>query len=312
MRPWMDRRGVALMLVLWLIVVLATIAVGVAALVRGEANVTVNVRARAAARYAAESGIVAATWRLRTLLHAARTPRDQALVFRRLDRVLGDVGEEQLGATQFQVAVADLDARIDLNNADAPMLIAFLEQFVDERQASELADALMDWRDTDELVRAGGAEREQYARAGSPFVPSNRPLQRLDELTRIKGFSDSLAERLAPYVTIRGAGRVDINTAPPQVLRALPGVGREGARLLVEARDHGDVFTSPAAVWSVMRNLGAPVGSIDISKVAILPQRILIVSRGWDRGHALTHEVQAVFEVDGERLTLRFWTERDL
>jgi len=57
----LRERGVALMLVLWLIVVLGAIAVGVGALAREESNVVGNVRTRAAARYAAESGGVLAT-----------------------------------------------------------------------------------------------------------------------------------------------------------------------------------------------------------------------------------------------------------
>ena len=243
-----DRRGVALMLVLWLIVVLGTIAVGVAALVRGEANVVVNARNRTAARYAAESGIVAATWRLRELLRAAQTPRDQALVFRRLDGLLADVQEERLGGETFQVAVLDLSARIDLNTADEPMLVAFFGQFADARPAAALASALEDWRDDDDLVRPGGAEAADYVRAGSPFRPPNRPLQRLDELTRIKGFSDSLVDRIAEYVTVQGDGRINLNTAPVPVLTTLAGVGPDGARMLASQRDNGEVFTSLAEV----------------------------------------------------------------
>ena len=308
-----DRRGVALMLVLWLIVVLGTIAVGVAALVRSEANVVANLRARATARYAAESGIVAATWRLKQLLRTAQTPRDQALVFRRLDRVLADVQEEGLGggggAAKFQVAVLDLNARIDLNSADEPMLLAFFGQFVDAREASGLVNALQDWKDGDDLVRAGGAEAADYARAGSPFRPTNRPMQRLDELTRIRGFSDSLAGVVAPYVTVHGDGRVNLNTAPVQVLTAITGIGPAGASLLVSQRENGDVFTSLADVG---RGRG-----LDFSRLATMPKRVLFVSRGWEVGRPLTHEIQAVYDLDavrfaeGPRLILRFWTERD-
>jgi general secretion pathway protein K len=42
------------------------------------------------------------------------------------------------------------------------------------------------------------------------------------------------------------------------------------------------------------------------------PSRILIVSRGWQDGHALTHEIQAVYAVVGNELTLVRWRERDL
>src|SRR5437764_2406531 len=239
-------RGVALMVVLWLIVVLGAIAVGVAALVRGEADVTRNLRTRAVARYGAESGIVAATWRLKELLRAARTPRDQALVFRRLDRVLEDVQQETLGATQFQVTVADLNARIDLNAADEPTLLAFFRQFVNARAAESLVNALEDWKDADDDPRPHGGEAADYARAGSPFRPSNPRLQRLDELTRIRGFSDSLADRTAPFVTVQGDGRVNLNTAPVAVLASLPGFDPAAAADLSAQREHGAVFTSPA------------------------------------------------------------------
>jgi type II secretory pathway component PulK len=42
------------------------------------------------------------------------------------------------------------------------------------------------------------------------------------------------------------------------------------------------------------------------------PSRLLVVSRGWLRGHSLTHEIQAVYAIAGNRLTLVRWRERDL
>ena len=69
---------------------------------------------------------------------------------------------------------------------------------------------IRDWKDNVPRRRAGavarpdGAEAADYDRAGSPFRPANRPLQRLDELTRIKGFSDSLAARVAPFRQAQG------------------------------------------------------------------------------------------------------------
>ncbi|MGH7470164.1 MAG: general secretion pathway protein GspK [Longimicrobiales bacterium] len=42
------------------------------------------------------------------------------------------------------------------------------------------------------------------------------------------------------------------------------------------------------------------------------PSRIVIVSRGWLDGHPLTHEIQAVYAVVANELTLVSWRERDL
>ncbi|HUQ83230.1 MAG TPA: hypothetical protein VM076_18905 [Gemmatimonadaceae bacterium] len=42
------------------------------------------------------------------------------------------------------------------------------------------------------------------------------------------------------------------------------------------------------------------------------PSRLLVVSRGWLRGHSLTHEIQAVYAIAGNQLKLVRWRERDL
>jgi type II secretory pathway component PulK len=42
------------------------------------------------------------------------------------------------------------------------------------------------------------------------------------------------------------------------------------------------------------------------------PSRLLVIVRGWMGGHALTHEIQAVFALSGNRLVLAHWRERDL
>lgn len=42
------------------------------------------------------------------------------------------------------------------------------------------------------------------------------------------------------------------------------------------------------------------------------PSRILVVSRGWRDGHSLTHEIQAVYALAFDGLTLVRWRERDL
>lgn len=42
------------------------------------------------------------------------------------------------------------------------------------------------------------------------------------------------------------------------------------------------------------------------------PTRLVIVSRGWQDGLPLTHEIQAVYAVRGDRLAFVRWRERDL
>jgi hypothetical protein len=39
---------------------------------------------------------------------------------------------------------------------------------------------------------------------------------------------------------------------------------------------------------------------------------LLLISRGWQDGHPLTHEIQAAYAIVGHRLVLQAWSERDL
>jgi hypothetical protein len=41
-----------------------------------------------------------------------------------------------------------------------------------------------------------------------------------------------------------------------------------------------------------------------------MPSRLLVVSRGWLDGSSLTHEIQAVYAVQGNDLALVRWRER--
>lgn len=310
-----NERGVALMLVLWVIVVIGGITAGVVTTTRGEANVVVNLRARAVARYAAESGVAMARVALREALGEASTPQRIAAVSPDLAARFADQPDHALGAGRFRLALTSLNGRIDLNNADAPTLLGFFSHFVTTDRAAALVDALQDWKDPDNVRRRAGAEAEDYRSAGSPYLPANRPLQRVDEITRIAGFTAELAAEIAPLVTVRSSGRIDVNAAPEPVLAAVPGLGPAGAQAIVSrrtARPIADLFdlqsllglTDPQMVFRL--------------PVTTVPSHVLVVARGWQHGHPLTHEIQAVLEIVGAgpgatpRIVIRHWTERDL
>jgi general secretion pathway protein K len=304
------RRGVALMLALWLIVVLGGVAAGVATATRSQSTVMLTARSRATAQYATESGVVAATGGLRELLAESATPESRVLAFSDLDERFASLRDVDVGNGRFSVTVIDVGARIDLNNAPEETVRGLLRQFVHGQDPTSLAAALQDWKDADDIARRGGAEAEDYRRAASPFVPTNRPLSRLDELTRVAGFSDSLALALAPYVTVDGGLKVNVNSAPEPVLAAIRDVGPAGARALVARREADGAFPTLGALTEAMR--GGPLGPTAWMQLDVLPSRLLVVSRGWERGRPLTHEIQAVYELRESELVLRSWRERDL
>ena len=278
-----DRRGVALIFVLWLLVLLGAIVAEVASQARLEAEILASLRSRTVARYSAESGILAATVRIEALLDSTRSQPERVTTFHELAARLAPLNDVDLGSGRFGVAVVDLNARIDLNRADATTLQGLFRQFITDKQAEEVVDLL-----------------------------KQAPLNRLGELAHIPGIDDSLALAVAPYVTVWSDGFVNINSAPEPVLAALPGISSAMARSAVRRRETGEVFVMATDPFGPLGGVPGGVASAPAPRLSVMPSRLLIVSRGWQDGHPLSHEIQAVYAVLGARLVLRAWQERDL
>jgi general secretion pathway protein K len=89
---------------------------------------------------------------------------------------------------------------------------------VPEAQAMGLADALVDWMDSDNSRRPFGAEDEAYQRLPSPYRTSGDLLAEETELRAIQGFTPDLYERLRPSVCalpIPQLTELNINTLTP-------------------------------------------------------------------------------------------------
>lgn len=108
--------------------------------------------------------------------------------------------------------------------------------FAREGIREELLDAVIDWIDQDDLVSGvGGAEKNQYIPEG--FGAKNAPLESLDELLLLKGWTSEEVAALRPYFTVTGRG-LNVNTADEAVLQVLaPGLTDSQVRAIVESRE---------------------------------------------------------------------------
>ena len=77
------------------------------------------------------------------------------------------------------------------------------------KMTAPLAQALLDFLDTDDTPRPDGAEQEAYDSLPNPYAVRNGPLATLDELLLVRGFTPALLDGedanrnfiLAPNVT---------------------------------------------------------------------------------------------------------------
>ena len=85
-----------------------------------------------------------------------------------------------------------------------------------------LKDAVIDWIDTDSEARPAGAEDIDYLQMKTPYRAANQPLQSVEELRLVRGFTREMVEKLRPFVTaLPQPTEINVNTAEKEVLAAL-------------------------------------------------------------------------------------------
>jgi general secretion pathway protein K len=212
--PHRRQQGIALLIVLWLVALLGTIAGSYLYMVRTETGVVGNLLAVAQARAAAEAGVHLAAFRL---LSAEREHRW---------RTDGSVYRVPFADAQLRIALSQEAGRIDLNGARPALLDGMLASAgVGEDRRAAVVDAIVDWRDPDELGRLHGAERTAYEAAGRSYGPRNGPFQGAEELALVLGITPEVYRRLAPIVTVyTGAAGLDPSVATRPALLAQPGM----------------------------------------------------------------------------------------
>lgn len=160
-------------------------------------------------------------------------------------RVLPPITAEN---NELQGRIIDLQGRWNLNNlvhdgvVDEEAIAVYRRLLIglgsSAEAASQLADSLADWIDSDDSKRTAGAENAYYLALDPPYPTAGHALDQLSNLLRIKGYTPALVERLRPYVTVLpGRQPVNVNTAAAEVLQAIqPGLGPAAARQLVQSR----------------------------------------------------------------------------
>lgn len=276
------RSGVALIVVLWTVVLLASVTAIASSAARSSAAVASNRRAESTARAMAESGVVAMTAFVNDSLAALvgdSTKIDAFLA--RLEPTSSDARpllQDSLSDGVFAVTIVDVSARLDVNMAGADGLTTLLRTATGDAEARELAELIDARVRGEELRERGSFDRDAEAKAARDSL-GNALLGRASQ-TRLRHPFQSLDELLE----IRGFDEKLLARVAP--LLTVDGDGRINRR------------AAPPLV------LAAATGS-----VVDRPARLLCIARGWQRGHALTREIQAVYDLADDGLRLVRWRE---
>lgn len=316
-----KERGVILLLVLWALTALTVVAAEFARTMRIEGLTADTYQQEVTTYYLALAGFQRALYQFlrasqkgRTLLTppgGALDPDQQEEQTDVWERGDGRWYSEEFGAGGYWVRVNDEGGKINLNQVDEPTLRqTFANLGFDIKFTEALSDAILDWRDSDPLVRLHGAESDDYLALPIPYPAKDGPFDTLDELFLVRGVTPALfygrdgpalRELFTVYsASLGGRGIVNLLTAGPSVLQAVLGIDAAAAQELIQRRAEAGgaelASLAPGGAGRLINNL---------------PSIVTIESIGYLNTGGVTRRLAAVVQrqgVNGFRL-LR-WQDR--
>lgn len=220
-----SRHGVILPIVLVVIGLLSLTMAGFVFFVRAETAGTFAFTEGQQARLAAESGLEEFVAMARVEKHNAAAWYDNPARFRSAlvwssaydrendpvrkgtpRRELSSDGKTPAEAWRYAIVAPNLEdnaktirygvtpeaSKLNLNTATDEQLQQFMLPLLTALQIDnpqELINALLDWRDTDDEPREGGAESEYYGTLKPPYRAKNGRIDTVEELLLVKGFN---------------------------------------------------------------------------------------------------------------------------
>lgn len=195
-----SAHGIALIIVMLVILVLATLAGAFAYSMKVETTLARNANSESDLEWLGRSGVELARY---VIAEQAKIPGEGN--FESLNQKWaggsGGVGttnsslssislvNNQLGAGTFSVKITDLERKFNINMANQAVLqqAMIVLMGVDASLFPPISDSILDWIDKDEDNHLSGAESDYYMGLDPPYTAKNGPMDDISELLLIKG-----------------------------------------------------------------------------------------------------------------------------
>lgn len=250
-------KGVALIMVLWLLTLLTIMATSFALGMRRETRLIAHIRDKAQAIAIAEAGITIAQLNLLTV--------DKQLRW----QASGHIYPLSFNKAKIRIRIESESGKIAINQADETLLIKMMLQTdVEESKHQAIINAILDWRDSDDLIRLDGAEAATYQAAGLLYQPGNKPFQTIEELRLVFGITAELFEQLKTMISVYSTQMaVELKTANKKVLLATTGLDAEIIDNYISQRVDHDKKQLPPPLFP---HLGKKQSKVNTQKIYTL------------------------------------------
>lgn len=194
--------GIALIIVMISVTVLAVLAAGFAYSMKVEMKLARNSNNESELEWLGRSGVEYARWILAEQMKINMEPYDAPNQvwaggpggIGTTNTPLVDVQKEvKLGNGSFTWKIVDLERKANINVANEALLQqAFMLMGVDAGEMTPIIGSILDWIDPDDNTHVQGAESEFYENLTPPYSAKNGPIDDLSELLLIKGMTPEL------------------------------------------------------------------------------------------------------------------------
>lgn len=331
-----DRRGSALIVALWVLLILSLLIAGFAFDMYVEAGITSYYRKRLRSQYLAQAGleyaklVLAQSFKAREEMQDEDMDEQEYVRALNLARGMAVTGiRRDLNEGHFTVDILPEQGRRNVNTMSDEDWQEVLDQAgVPQESWDKLIACFRDWTDADDDHRINGAESDDpfYVRRG--YKCKNAPIDTVDELLLIKGFTSSLLyggpsdfvegetlTGIAAWLTVWGDGKVNVNTASREVLLTIPGLNEYDVTDLLQGRlgPDGEAGTRDDGFKSVDEVM-ALIGSSDsrVRDAITTSERHYVRVMSLGESYGVRSGIWAVLQADEKGVTPVFWREEPM
>jgi general secretion pathway protein K len=249
-----NRRGVALLTALWLVVAIATVALQFSLEARERRAIGILTSERGVQRAAAQGALALVQAKLEYAQRNGPTATGSLQNVAASDPWLGIdsvlTGPTMVDSIRVDVKAKDLGEKLNINSLNENDIRTFFSFLLsDYSKATQLSQTIMDWRDPDSIPRPSGGERDAYIKAVMLALPTNAPFGDISELQNVMGMTPEIYSAALPYLTTHGATAVNLNDAPVAVLRTLPGMTDATLNTILQMRSGGRRISDASALF---------------------------------------------------------------
>lgn len=245
-----EQRGVALLMVLWVLTILMVVVLSFSFMARTEISSTLSFKEGAERKFLAEAGVERGIMEL--FYRNANKNMQVELEGREVWKTDGTPYSVTVGDGSYTVRIIDESGKVDINEAsDVVLKNLFMNLGVREEDADTIVDSIMDWKDPDDLHRLHGAESDYYTSLPNPYRAKDAPFDTIEELLLVKGMTQDILygtsekKGAIDFLTVNSKeGTININAAPKEVLMAIPGMTPELADAVISFREVNEINDS--------------------------------------------------------------------